>query len=165
MTRFTRRHLVLSLLSLPVAACTASGATHLAPGTTLILTRHADRQGEDLTAQGRARAAALVRALDGIPVDAIYIPGIRRNAETAAPLAAARGLTPIVIPESRAARRLLRGNAGRHVLWVGNKGNLQAIWDDIGAPGAPPLDYGQLAIVTRGPDRAQAVRRLHYGPR
>lgn len=52
-------------------------------------TAHAD---PGLTADGRAQATRLVDALAGEPVDALYTSTMRRAVQTAAPLAAARGL-------------------------------------------------------------------------
>lgn len=70
----------------------------------LILVRHGEttanvdqlldtaEPGADLTDTGRAQAAALVHTLAGVPVDAIYASTLVRTQQTAAPLAAARGL-------------------------------------------------------------------------
>ena len=104
---FRRQFLALGGTAL-LAAC-ASGGAHVAipPGTTLIALRHGDRDGENLTDKGHARAAALVEALKGMPVDAIYSPGIKRNLDTAAPLATARGLTVQRIPAENPAARLM----------------------------------------------------------
>lgn len=70
----------------------------------LILVRHAlpervdgggsGRADPGLTPEGHAQAARLVRALAGEPVDALYTSTMRRATETAAPLAADRGLVP-----------------------------------------------------------------------
>lgn len=83
----------------------------------LILVRHAlpervDGPGPDgpdgpvradpgLTADGHAQADRLVRALAGEPVDALYTSTMRRAVQTAAPLAAARGLSPVARPDLR----------------------------------------------------------------
>ncbi|WP_066040227.1 histidine phosphatase family protein [Herbiconiux solani] len=53
--------------------------------------------GPGLTALGRAQAAAIPQALEGVPIDAIFASVMVRTQETAAPLAAARGLTPVVL--------------------------------------------------------------------
>ena len=66
-----------------------------------IVLRHADielpRQPGDndpgLNAAGRQRAADLARYLAAAGVSAIYTSGVRRADETAAPLAAALGIT------------------------------------------------------------------------
>lgn len=71
--------------------------------TVLLLVRHGltDSTGKRLTgwtpgihlsARGREQADGLVARLDGIPLDAIYSSPLERCRETAAPLAAARGL-------------------------------------------------------------------------
>lgn len=78
----------------------------------LILVRHAlpervDPTGDGghadpgLTAHGRAQAARLVDALAGEPVDALYTSTMRRAVQTAAPLAGARGLTPVTCADLR----------------------------------------------------------------
>ncbi|MEQ3552344.1 histidine phosphatase family protein [Pseudonocardia nematodicida] len=54
-----------------------------------------------LTPQGRAQAERLVGALAGEPVDALYTSTMRRAVQTAEPLAAARGLTPVPRPDLR----------------------------------------------------------------
>ena len=86
-------------------------------------------------------------ALDGVPIEAIYSPGIQRNLDTAAPLARARGVEITRVAVSHIARRIARLSAGRSVVWVGNQGNLREIWDELGLEGPPPLEYGDLFIV------------------
>ena len=158
-----RQFLLMSTATL--AACTAAG-THVAipRGTKLIILRHADRDGDNLSAKGKARAQALVAALDGIPIDAIYSPGIQRNMDTAAPLAKARGLTIQRIPAENPAARLMAEGAGKTIVWVGNKGNLAAIWDALDAPKPAPLAYGDLFIVTRARIGSPIVTRRRFGP-
>ena len=50
---------------------------------------------------GRAQAEAVGRRLAGAGVSAIYVSNLRRTAETAAPLAEAIGVTPVVDPDLR----------------------------------------------------------------
>ncbi|MBV2358521.1 histidine phosphatase family protein [Thalassococcus sp. CAU 1522] len=157
-----RRLFLLGALAL--AGCASSGPATLRPNTTLYILRHGDRDGENLSDRGRARARALVGALADDPVDAIHSPGIQRNLDTAAPLAAARGLTVQRRPQENPGTRLAAEAAGRSVVWVGNKGNLQAIWDTLSLPGDPPLDYGQLFVVRSGSDGAVTVERRFFGP-
>jgi probable phosphoglycerate mutase len=52
--------------------------------------------GADLTDLGREQAAALVTALDDESIGAIFVSNLVRTQQTAAPLAASKGLTPIV---------------------------------------------------------------------
>ncbi|MDJ0824809.1 MAG: histidine phosphatase family protein [Rhodobacter sp.] len=154
----------LLALTLFMAACAAPGNVAVPQATTLIILRHADRTGEDLNATGQARAEALVAALQGVRIDAIYSPGIQRNLDTAAPLAAARGLTVQRLPAENPAARLMAAGAGKTIVWVGNKGNLQSIWDAIAAPEPPPLQYGDLFLVTRARVGSPLVERRRFGP-
>jgi probable phosphoglycerate mutase len=57
--------------------------------------------GPGLTALGRAQAAAVPAALAGERIDAIAVSSMRRTHETAAPLAAERGLVPAEHPGLR----------------------------------------------------------------
>lgn len=52
--------------------------------------------GADLTDLGREQAAAIPEALSHEPIDAIYVSNLVRTQQTAAPLAAARGLEPVI---------------------------------------------------------------------
>lgn len=67
-------------------------------------------RGVHLSEHGRAQAEALVRRLEGVPLQAIYSSPLERCRETAAPLARARGL-PV-----RTRRDLLEVNYGE---WSG----------------------------------------------
>ncbi len=82
------------------------------PGSTeLLLVRHGeseplvpgkpfplvDGHGDPaLAPEGHAQAERLAARLAAVPIDAIYVTTLRRTAQTAAPLAARLGLTPIV---------------------------------------------------------------------
>lgn len=158
------RRATLALLAVALAACATPGAVQVPPGTTLIVLRHADRTGEDLNETGRLRAEALVDALEGIPIDAIYSPGLQRNIDTAEPLARARGLRVIRMAPENPAPRLMAQGAGKTIVWIGNKGNLAEIWTSLDAPDPAPLDYGDLFLVTRGPNGAPRVERRRFGP-
>ena len=84
----------------------------LPPGATeLILVRHGESEAavEDepfelveghgdpaLAPDGRAQAELVGERLASEPIDAIYVSNLQRTAQTASPLAARRGLTPIV---------------------------------------------------------------------
>lgn len=54
-----------------------------------------------LSPEGRAQAAKVCARLNGERIDAIYVSSLRRTAETAAPLAQALDLTPVVEPDLR----------------------------------------------------------------
>jgi broad specificity phosphatase PhoE len=79
----------------------------------LLLIRHAESTanaerlldtappGTDLSERGRVQAEELVEALADVPLDAIYVSDLVRTQQTAAPLAAARGLVPLIRPGVR----------------------------------------------------------------
>lgn len=54
-----------------------------------------------LSPEGRSQAQRLARWLDGIEIDRIYASPLRRARETAAPLAARRGLSVVLAPGVR----------------------------------------------------------------
>ena len=158
-----RRSFVTLALGAALAACAPGGQVQVPRDTTLILLRHADREGDQLSEKGRARAQALVTALEGVGIDRIYSPGLDRNLATAAPLAEARGLEITRIPPTGVAQRILSESAGQTVVWVGNKGNLTEIWEALAAPGEPPLDYGDLFFVEAGQFGGPKVTRRRFG--
>lgn len=156
--------LVLPLMMVALlAGCGTPGSVTIPPDTTLIALRHTEREGELLSDAGHARAAALPAALARVEIDAIYSPGLQRNLDSATPLAAERGIEITRIPPTGAAQRLLAQNAGKTVVWVGNKGNLNEIWTDLSAPGDPPLTYGDLFTLTRSPMGGVRVERGTFG--
>ncbi len=57
--------------------------------------------GAELTEHGHAQAAGLVDRLAGEQMDAVYVSDLVRTHQTAAPLAQARGLAPVVHPGLR----------------------------------------------------------------
>jgi len=164
MTIYTKIRLVFLtlLLSLGLAACSMLPLPSDTTGTLIVL-RHADREGDQLSAEGIARAEALPAALAGVAIDAIYSPGVQRNLDTAAPLAQKRGLDVIRIPATNVATRMFTGNSGKTLVWVGNKDNITNLWAEIDAPGTPPLTYGDLFIVELRANQPPLVVRRHFG--
>ena len=133
----------------------------------MIMVRHADRDGVQLSDKGRARAEALVGALDGIAIDAIYSPSIQRNLQTAAPLAAARGMDvkrTSALDPANAFLEIVAAGAGQTIVWVGNMDNLAPIWESLALDGPPPLEYGDLFIVESVPSALPKVTRRRFGP-
>ena len=135
-----------------------------ADSTTVIVVRHAEKDlasGADpsLSAQGEARAALLARMFGGIAtqgrIDAIYVSPTLRSRATAAPLAAALRLTPVIAPGDDAkglARRALREHAGGRVLIVGHADTVPAIVGALSGDhemqGLGDSDYGVMYVVT-----------------
>lgn len=148
------------------AATSLLAGCGLVPGTgsgRLIVLRHGERTGEDLNAEGIARSRALPGALAGIPIDGIFAPDKQRNIDTATPLARARGLEVQVIPAVDIARTMFKGRDGQTLVWVGNKDNLEALWEEIHAFGEPPILYGDLFLVSMLGLRAGRIEKRHFG--
>ena len=117
----------------------------------LILVRHADRDSGELLLndRGKVRALALPGAIADISLDVIAISDFQRNKDTAAPLAADRGLMPVILPvDSDLANALAQLANDSDAIWIGNVGNLAEIWDAFRLSGRPPIDYGQIAVLT-----------------
>ena len=166
---------VLALAALLTIAASAAWAAE-AP-TTVLLVRHAEKakgEGRDpaLTARGTARAQALARALGPVPVAAIYSTPFKRTQATAAPTAAAKGLSVQVTPAERGfpkalAERILREHRGRTVLVVGHSNTLGPTLAALDAGPTFTLDeseFGDLFVATvpaRGPG---SVVRLALPP-
>jgi hypothetical protein len=149
------------LLAAPMlAGCDIAGAPG---GSRLIVLRHTERDGADLNAAGIARARALPAAIADLPVDAIFAPDLQRNLDTASPLAEVRGLEVQVIPAVRIARAMFRRYPGGSVVWVGNKDNLAALWEEIGATGEPPIHYGEVFVVSMNVLSAGRIERRRFG--
>ena len=162
-----RRKLLASLAILPLLAACAGGLDRAGPaenvGGTLIVVRHTERTGEDLNAEGIARAAALPEALAGVEIDGIYAPDRQRNIDTATPLAEAKGLEVQVIQAVDIARTMFKRQPGGTLVWVGNKDNLESLWEEIGAEGEPPILYGEMFIVPMNGLNAGRVERARFG--
>jgi hypothetical protein len=144
--------------------------THSKPGTTttIILTRHSDRDplAEDLNDKGRLRAEALVEAVGEMNITAIYSPDLKRNLETAKPLAKHLGIEVQVLGSSKneVVTTILTRHPGETVIWIGNGGNLKEIYSHLRGEGAPPINYGDLYIVEVKDSGDPVVTKKRYGP-
>lgn len=191
-----RRHrLALAALLLAAAGCTsaprpapdsgavatsvASPADARAAATTVIVVRHAEKAavpGDDppLSAAGEARARALREALRDARVQAVLVTQLQRTRLTAAPLTAALGLEPEVVPvrgdvaaHARAvAERVLSNHAGQTVLVVGHSNTVPAIVEALGGGAVDAIDervYDDLFVVVRPADGAARLVHARYG--
>jgi phosphohistidine phosphatase SixA len=151
------------------------------PGTktTIVLLRHGgrdpnvDNADPPLTWRGRKRAAALPAAIGNIGVTAIYSPNLKRNMETAQPLADQLGLEIHTISNRRLfnpkglARELLDEFINKHangvVVWIGNRRNVQELYNLVDGTGDPPTEYGRICIVTIPDVGSPRIRKITYG--
>ena len=141
--------------------------------TTVYLVRHAEKAADPgdgdppLTEAGQARARALALTLADVPLAAVYTTDLKRTRETLAPLAAAQGLEPRVLPAADTARlveALAATSAGARVLVVGHSNTLPEVLAALGVDGVDVQhgDYDDLFVLVLG-GAAPELARLHYG--
>jgi phosphohistidine phosphatase SixA len=147
-----------------IAACT-TGTEDPGPGPVYFVMRHLDtpegerdpdltaqgRRRGDLTAQGQRRAALLPDFFfeDERPA-AIYVSDFRRTRQTAAPLAARLGLTPIVYDPADTPALVARVRAGPlPALIVGHSNTVPDIIEALGGHRPPPLVHADFGDVWR----------------
>jgi phosphohistidine phosphatase SixA len=160
-----------------IAAAVAIGACTSTSTTTVVLVRHAERQGTmaadpPLSPEGMARAqhlASLFGQSHGEGrIDAIYVTDTRRTQQTAAPLAADLGLRPIVMRAADVegmAARVLRDNRGEHVLIVAHSNTVPTLIHELSGLTVPPIgedEYGHIYIVTLPARGAASLLHLTY---
>jgi phosphohistidine phosphatase SixA len=176
---------LLSVLSLLVGCATTSEdetrSYQSPPGTktTIILLRHAGRDiysgeaDDPLTWDGRRRAQRLPEVIGDLGVSAIYCTNLRRNRETAQPLADNLGLKLNLVSQSRLydykklSRDLLNTflteHAGGVVVWVGNLRNLEEMYELLDGTGSPPTEYGDVFIIVVPDVKPPRIKKMRYG--
>jgi broad specificity phosphatase PhoE len=147
--------LVLALLG-ALAGSTLAASPALAQERYVM--RHLNTpQGEqdpDLLPEGKATADRLVQWFQGKPLTAIYVTEFKRSRQTAAPIAAQRGLTVKVYDPANtpALIALVKAEPGA-VLVVGHSNTVPVIVEQLGGEKPAPLthhDFGDLWTVAGG---------------
>lgn len=147
--------------------------------TVVIVVRHAERaavEGRDppLSEAGQQRARALVDAVRGAGVKAIYATQYQRTQQTARPLADSLGLTTIVFEATGdaaehaaiLAREILTKHAGEVVVVVGHSNTVPAIVQALGGtavPAIPDTEYHNLFVVVIPRSGTPSTIRARYG--
>jgi phosphohistidine phosphatase SixA len=146
-------------LALWLLICAAAPA---AAQSTIFVVRHAERADAgaakpetdpDLSGIGHARAAALAAMLEDAGITAIFVTDRKRTQQTAAPLAKARKLTPVVVPANDTAGLLerLRTQKGA-ALVVGHSNTVPEIVKGLGIDQAVTIgddEFDRLFVVIR----------------
>ncbi len=177
-----RAALGISLGTVLAALLAAAPARAGAQPTVVIVVRHAEKAAAPandppLTAAGEARARALAAALADANVQAVLSTPTLRTTATAAPTAAARGLTTEIIPvaggtpvhAAAVAAAIRQYHRGQTVLVVEHSNTVAAIVRALGGPSVPDLCDGQYAslftlVFGDGPDAgAPRLVRSSYG--
>lgn len=173
MMKFIRQVVIscVAITAISILTSCATGAhSQLGTTTTIVLTRHGDRNvfSLKLNDKGQQRAQALVGAVRDLAISAIYHPDLVRNQQTAQPLEHHLGITSHIVSSKpnmdEITKTLLLKHAGEVVIWVGNKDNLEKIYSILGGKGASPSSYGDLYIVKVKDSGAPDIIKKRYGP-
>lgn len=173
------QHLALRCLTALLLSAIISALAWAAPPaadaanatTTVYLVRHAEKaDGDDpaLSPAGQARATTLAHVLADAGLAAVFVTDTRRSRDTAAPVAAATGLTPTRYDarDARALAATVRADhAGQAVLVVGHSNTLDDLTAAFGAQGLADLDesqYDRLYVLQAGSGEARLLQ-LRYG--
>lgn len=140
--------------------------------TTVILARHAERSSQggsnpQLTVEGRKRAQKLIHVLGTADVKAIYTSQLIRTKETAQPLAARLGLSPVVIDEAPQIKNdIMKNHSGKTVLVIGHTDTVPELISLLSGISPPVIGNGEfdnLFVVTVSSSGGTSVVRLKYG--
>ena len=143
--------LILPILLALASACATTPADSGAAPAFYVMRHLHTPEGErdpDLTAEGRRQAGLLAGRFGEAPPRAIYVSDYRRTRQTAAPLAARLGLTPIVYDPADTPALVARVRAGPlPALVVGHSNTVPDIVAGLGGTRPGPLvhaDFGDL---------------------
>lgn len=148
--------------------------------TVVIIVRHAEKAATpaddpELTEAGRARAEKLADIGVGAGVEVVFTTQVRRTRDTAAPLAARRGLTPQVRGVTRATldehikslgKEILDSHRGKTVLVVGHSNTAPRIAALLSNQTIPDLDdateFDAIFVVVIPDSGAPRLIRAKY---
>ena len=138
----------------------------------VVVVRHAEKVDESddplLSAAGKARARALARHLRTVGVKAIYVTQYKRTGLTAAPIAAAAGLKPIVVHSYASPElvdRIRQDNPNDIVLVVGHSDTVPEVLRLLGHPEPVTIgaaEYDNLFVAIPNKAGPPTVLRLRY---
>jgi 2,3-bisphosphoglycerate-dependent phosphoglycerate mutase len=140
---------------------------------TLIIVRHAEKAGPTgdvpLTDAGHARAAALAHVLRDANISTIFVTDLQRTQQTAAPIAKALNLTPVVVPAADVAglaAKLAALPAGTTALVVNHNPSVLQLATAFGAKDVASMEeteYDRMMILTPGAPGKSVLLTLRYG--
>ena len=173
--RNVRKLALIVLVALVAAPALKAQETRI-----VVLVRHAEAGGEPqgdppLTEVGQDRAQALARVLERAAIGTIVVSGLQRTQFTAAPVAAARGIEPIVVETSgglgahvaAVAAAVRAAPAGHAVLVAGHSNTIPAIIHALGGPAMDELCHGEfrrLFVMELGAAGSARLITADYGP-
>lgn len=141
----------------------------------VVLVRHAEKSTETdpgLTPAGQARAQSLADLLRATPPTMILTSHARRTRDTAAPTAAALGITPEVVPippgdipthVKQLTDKLATLKPGQVALVVGHSNTVPALIKAVGGPPVPDLPECAFGRLYRWDVVEKTLRIERYG--
>jgi len=165
------------ILALMFAVLGAAHSAFAQAATVVLIVRHAERApgtgDPPISDAGRERAMALADIGKLTGVSAIVTTQLQRTRQTAAPLAEALKVTPVVVPTQADVAKhaaevaaAVRQQAGKTVLVVGHSNTVPAIVAALGGPKLPDLCEPEYdALITMILDASGGVRivRTRFG--
>jgi len=155
-----------------LALLLSAAALHAEPALVLLV-RHAERAAEpkgdpDLSGEGRQRAQALAAALADVSVTGIVTTQFQRTRQTAAPLAAARGLTPQVVEAKRGEDHIAAVTAAVRqmngvVLVVGHSNTVPQVAAALAGSAGKPIDFCETSYSHLLAVQGTHLLRVRYG--
>ena len=165
------------LLVLILAVLGTASSVSAQSATVVIVVRHAERapgSGDPpISDIGQARASALAEIGKLTGVSAIVTTELQRTRQTAAPLAEALKITPVVVPtqadrakHAAEVAAAVRQQAGKTVLVVGHSNTVPAIVAALGGPKMADLcepEYDNLITLILDAGGAVRMVRTRFG--
>jgi phosphohistidine phosphatase SixA len=141
---------LLAILMTAVAGCATANSGTDRPSYYVMRHLHtpAGERDPDLTAEGRRQADLLTGRFEGSPPQAIYVSHFKRAQQTAAPLAAWLGLTPIIYDPADSPALISLVRAGPlPALIVGHSNTVPDIIEQLGGARPAPLTHEDFGDV------------------
>ena len=165
------------LLALTLAVLAAAQSAVAQSATVVLVVRHAERapgSGDPpLSDVGQARAAALADIGKLTGITAIVASQLQRTRQTAAPLAEALKITPVVVPTQQDLAKhaaevaaAVRQQAGKAILVVGHSNTVPGIVAALGGPKIVDLcepEYDALITLILDPGGSVRMVRTRFG--
>ena len=143
------------------------------PPKTIIVIRHAEKLSQDpdslLSPKGHERAKELARALRDVKVQTIFVSEKQRTQQTAAPIAAQKGLVPIKVSTTQVPQLLEKLNAipqGQTALVIYHVpivGQIVLKLGGVTVPAWQEAEFDRMIIITIPAQGKPSVVTLRYG--
>ena len=164
-------------LSFLLEDASAARQTSPEPLAAVIVVRHGEKastgaENPPLSAEGRARAQALVPMLQGAGVTGVVTTQQQRTRQTAAPVAAALHLTPVAVPTAPDAREHARAvgaavrRLGGTVLVVDHQVAIPGIVAELGGPSVRMMcdvEFSNVYVLIPSGATGMRLIQAHYG--